>query len=68
MSENANDEVQQFLGLYNELQNAENHFEQTQMQCLAKSMAMQQAGVIEMDSNPDRIWEAIKRMDTASLR
>jgi len=68
MPENAQDEISQWLDLYNDLQNSTFHCTQTQMQLLAKGLAMQQAGVISMDNDPDRIFQQLKEQDKASLR
>jgi len=68
MPEAQQTEITSFLELYVTRGNAVHHARQCEMACLAKGIAMQQAGVVEMDNDPDRIYDVIQGMDTASLR
>ncbi len=68
MPENAQAEINAWTSLYGDLTQAREAAAQRAFPLVAKAIAMQQAGVILMESDPDIINQRIQEVDPASLR
>ena len=68
MPENAQQEIEAWDTLYADLSEARAAVENRTFPLMAKGLAMQQAGVIAMETDPDILNQRIQEVDPASLR
>ncbi len=68
MPENATDEIKQYAALYSNLITGRKTCLEIEMQLRAKALAMQAAGFVAPDSDPDTFYEKLDQVDQESLR
>lgn len=68
MPENARDQISEFQVGLAEIQTARIQADHLNFSLMAKGMAMQQAGVIPMDMDPESVGQRILEIDLDSLR
>ncbi len=68
MPENSQDQIREYGTIYSNLITGRKACLELEMQCRVKALAMQAAGFVAPDSDPDTFYEKLDEVDQDGLR